>query len=321
MKYALMSMMMGNDIKVTKPTFLHKLMAKNMGFEFGKETTLDEFKAFFESKGVPLKIGDMSFEDFVRFGKENGFQSVEMMDFHFEPSGAEARKILEKYDMTLNCVLIIIDFADADTDEKFAEALDSVKAVIDKAADADCKTVLVDPVTMSIAPHISREEAYENIIKGLAACLDYAGTKGIDIAIEAIHSVGIPYCSIAEIRRVLDALPKLKYTHDTGNMLPMLENPVIAYDKLKDRVTALHLKDFIMADQGRGYLCANGKYLVAVPYGEGIVDHKSLFERLVKDKFTGYIAPEGTGHFNDGKANAIEALAYFKKLEEEVKAL
>jgi sugar phosphate isomerase/epimerase len=312
-----MSMSMGNYLKISKPTFIHIIIARGMGFvPQGNEVTLDDLRAFYSSKGMPFVIGDMEFDEFVMFAKETGYQAVDCMDFHLEISGSQARKILEKHGMVLSSLNVIADFANANNDEKFNRALGSVKAGIDKASAAGCKTVLVMPTSLA-TPGISKEEAFDNIVKGLAACLAYAGSKGITLTTEPLQSIAGPYCSYGEMIRVLEALPGLSYTHDTGNSLPALENPVVGYEKLKSRIIGLHLKDFIYGDEGRGDLCANGKKLLQAPYGEGVVDFKALFKRLVADKFAGYISFEGTGHTHDGKADAVEAIALFKRIETE----
>jgi sugar phosphate isomerase/epimerase len=316
MRYTLLTMVMGSEIRITKPTFIHLIMARAMGFvPKGEEATLSEVQEFFASKGRPLVIGDMSFEDFVVFAKETGYDAVQAMSFHIEIPGEEARRILEKHGMPLDCLLIIADFASAATDAAFARVWDSVRKDMDKAVAAGSRSVLIMPTALKPAPGISREEAFDNLVRGLRTCARYAQEKGIAIVTEPLQSIATPYCSIGDMTRVLEAVPELGFLLDTGNILPSLDNPVIAYRKLKDRIVGLHLKDFAFVEEGRAELCSDGRKIAMVPYGTGIVDFPTLFSDLRKDGFSGYIAFEGAGRTHDGKVNAKEFLAYFRDVE------
>ena len=79
--------------------------------------------------------------------------------------------------------------------------------------------------------------------------------------------------------------PTIKALYDPGNGLwkePDSAPYPTGYDVLKPYIRHIHIKDAAYE---------NGK-LVAVKVGDGIVDYKGLFNRLISDGYTGYISLE-----------------------------
>jgi L-ribulose-5-phosphate 3-epimerase UlaE len=80
--------------------------------------------------------------------------------------------------------------------------------------------------------------------------------------------------------RMLSEIPELTYTHDTGNLLPSLEDPVEMLEVFKDKLVGLHMKDFAFSDIRSTMTDACGRNLQLVPYGTGIVDFKAIMKVL-----------------------------------------
>lgn len=137
MKYSLMSLMVDTELKLEKPNFIHMAILNDMGYE-GKDPTIDEVFEYLNAHGVPMKNGTMTFEDLVKLAKDCGYDGLDLMSFHFEIPGAEAKKILERYGIVLSAVNLIMPFANASTEEKFTVMLSRAKAAIDQACEAGC---------------------------------------------------------------------------------------------------------------------------------------------------------------------------------------
>lgn len=317
MKYSLMSLSLGNLIKVTKPNPFQLGMAKGMGLQI-ENPTLDEVLEFLSSKGFPAKKGAMTFEDCIKFAKESGFDGYDMMCFHLEGDGAEAKKILEKYGMTLSGVSIVVEFASASTPEEFDKCFAYAKEHIDRAAAAGCKNIMLVPTVYTTKPGITREQASRNMIAGFKACMEYGEKLGITFSAETLESSAVPLASATEMRRYFDACPSLKYSHDTGNLLVMNEDPVEMYEYFKDRVLAVHFKDMQYSEKRTPSMTPNGKFIRTTELGTGLVDFKKQLSLFKRDNFQGFILLEGAvQHTDDVLEDQRKTLAYFRALEQE----
>lgn len=301
-------------LKLEKPNFIHLSIMKSMGYE-GQNPTIDEVFEFLNSHGMPAKNGTMTFEDLVKLAKDNGYDGLDMMSFHFDIDGKEARKILEKYGITLAAVDVIIPFANASTEEKFQTMLTRAKAVIDQAHDAGCTNILLMPSVYALDEGITTEQAFWNFTRGLKACVAYGKEKGMTINTETLETVGVPYNTCGEMQRIFDEVEDLKYTHDTGNPIVGLEDPVEVYEKFKDKVVTVHFKDFGYVDSEEGKLCRNGKRADSVPFGEGLVDFRKHLELLKRDNYQGFITLEGSVPAKDCLDGVKKSIQYFKEME------
>ena len=144
MKYSLMSHMIDQEIKLKKPTFIHRLILRDMGYT-GEDPTLEEAFAFLNAHGFPAKNGSLSFRDLVRFARENGFDGLDMMAHHFDEDPAEARAVLEEYGVTLSAVNVLVPFSDAGSDGEFAGMLQNAKETLIKATRAVGEQILCPP--------------------------------------------------------------------------------------------------------------------------------------------------------------------------------
>lgn len=318
MKYSLMSLSLGSQIKVTKPSLLQVNMAKAMGLQI-EDPTLDQVLEFLSGKGFPAKKGTMTFEDCVKYAKEAGFDGYDMMCFHLEGDGAEAKKILEKYGMTMTGSTIIVEFASATTPEEFDKCFAYAKEHIDRAAAAGCKNIMLVPTVYTTKPGISREQASWNMIAGFKACMEYGEKLGLTFSAETLESLAVPLASATEMKRYFDAFPSLKYSHDTGNLLVMNEDPAEMYECFKDRVLAVHFKDMQYSEKRTPSMTPNGKFIRTTELGTGLVDFKKMLGLLKRDNFQGYILLEGAvQHTDDVLEDQKKTLAYFRALEQEV---
>ena len=314
MKYSLMSHMIDEEVKLKKPTLIHKLIMQDMGYQ-GPEPTLEEAFAFLNAHGFPAKNGSLSFRDIVRFAKEHGFDGVDMMSHHFEEDPAEAKAALEEYGINFSALNVLVPFTEAVNDEMFNAMLAQAKDMIDRGAAAGCVNFMVMPANYAPAKGKSREETFELIVKGLQACVEYGKEKGVVVTTETLESAATPMCSIGEMLRLFAAVPELKYSHDTGNSMVALEKPMDTYERFKDRLASVHFKDYIYVEHETRVRDCLGRFLeIAVP-GEGVVDFRSHLKALQRDGYEGYITVEGRGRADNQLDAAVAALRYYRELE------
>lgn len=317
MKYSLMSLMVDTELKLMKPNFIHMSILNDMGYE-GKDPTIDEVFEFLNAHGVPMKNGTMTFEDLVKLAKDCGYDGLDLMSFHFEIPGAEAKKILDKYGVVLSAVNLIMPFANASTEEKFNVMLSRAKATIDQASEAGCHNMLLMPSVYGLDDGITMEQSFHNFTRGLKECVAYGKSKGVTINTETLETMGVSYCTCGEMKRIFDEVEGLKYTHDTGNPIVGLEDPVDTYEMFKDKVVAVHFKEFGYVDADNAKICRNGKKVDSVPFGKGLIDFKKHLQLLKRDNYQGYITLEGSVEAKDKLEGVKESLKYFRKMEAEL---
>ena len=318
MKYSLMSLMIDQELKIKKPSFIQVIIMRSMGYDGPEPQDAEEFFSFMNERGIPAKNGTMTFRDMVKFAKENGFDGIDCMSFHFEEDGETAKQILEEFDLPLTAVNIIAPFSGADTEDQFQKVLADTTEVIDRAYIAGCRNILLMPTGYVPDPGQTREQVYQNMVRGLRAVVDYGWSKGMTINTETLESVGVPLCSNGEMMRLFGDLPSLKYTHDTGNPIVAMEDPIATYDLFKDRLANVHFKDLEFTDERTEMMNPVGKYFARAILGEGEIDFKKHLELLKRDGYEGWITIEGQRPADNQLDGAIEALKYFRKLEEEI---
>lgn len=321
MKYSLMSHMIDSELKYTKPSFIHQMILRDLGYK-GDYSSIDEAMQFFADNGVPIKNGSLTFRDFIRFAAENGFDGVDVMSFFFEEAGDEAKEILEEYGVTLAAVNILTEFSNASTEEAFQNIYSQVTSMIDKVYAAGGRNILLMPAGYVPAPGVSREQVFRNMVRGLRACVEYGNSIGMTINTETLESVAVPLCSIGEMKRLFDAVPGLKYNHDSGNPAVCLEDPIETYNEFKDLVVNVHFKDLEIITEKNMITIMNslGIYLRTSYIGEGFIDIRKHIELLLENNYQGYITIEGLRPADNVLDGAVKALEYVRKMEEEINA-
>ena len=249
--------------------------------------------------------------------KYGALEEFGVRDEHFEEDGETARKILEENGITLSAVNIITQFGNATTEEAFEACLTEVKKLMDRVSEAGGKNILLMPTGYTPAEGLTREQVFRNMVKGLKAGVEYGNSKGLTVNTETLESIAVPLCSNGEMLRLFDAVPGLKYSHDTGNPAVSMEDPLATYELLKDKVVAVHFKDLEYTEEKTEMMDPMGRYLKRADLGEGIIDFRKHLEVLKRDGYQGFITLEGSRPAATQLEGAIEALKYFKKMEEE----
>ncbi len=317
MKYSLMSLMIDSELKVSKPNFIHMHILDTLGYT-GDVPTVDEMFNIFEEKGVPIKNGTMTFEDMVRFAKETGFDGLDLMSFNLTVPGTEAKEILEKYGIVLSSANVIIPFAGAMSEEEYQRMMIQAKSDIDECCAAGAKQIMMVPAVYNLPEGLTMEKSVQNCIRALRELVVYCNEKQVVISTETLESAELSYCTCGEMLRILDNVEGLKYTHDTGNPIVGLEDPVAVYEMFKDRVSYVHFKEYAYVDDVDGILCRNGKKVKRVPYGQGVIDFKGHLKALKENGYNGFINLEGHTTEDDVLEGTKGALKYFKDMEAEL---
>lgn len=147
------------------------------------------------------------------------------------------------------------------------------------------------------APGDDREALMGQILDGTAAVAEACQAAGIAPTLEPFGSSDVPFHTVAELRRFLDAIPSLGITIDTGNFYWSDTDLLEAYAALKDRVNYVHAKDYgPMAFNGEAKNVSDaGVAFYGCPIGAGRIPVAKVFRELVRDGYDGTIVMELSG--------------------------
>lgn len=218
--------------------------------------------------------------------------------------------------MGISCVEA--DLSSLQADDSLAERLqnadlsiETINAFFDLGHEHDAKVGLdlVDEAArrgvgnVLIVPGFMREgETPNDVLPRMVSALNdicaYAQAVGVRVGIEDFDAREAPYATLEQLTYLFDAVPPLGCVFDTGNFIFSEEDALEAYERLKPRVCALHLKD-------RSPVCLTsgdtpietilGRKLYPAPVGGGCLPMNELLRALRRDGYDGALAIEHYG--------------------------
>lgn len=230
---------------------------------------------FAEKCGIP-------FEEALAKTKAMGFDGLATDLTHLMDSD-RLRHHLNENGMRIMTIFAWIDFVHddlADCKRKTEKLLNAAKAF-------GVGNVLVLPGLLGDGG--DKDAGLDLICEGLSSACSMAAPMGIDVTIENFSMAGAPNGTIAGCAMVLDRVPGLRFTFDTGNFSCFGESPHDAYEVFRDRISFVHLKDHALGPNG---LDSSRE----VPVGDGALDLGRLVRRFLDDGYAGDFAAEHFGH-------------------------
>jgi sugar phosphate isomerase/epimerase len=233
-----------------------------------------------------------SFLNLMQACTRMGVKRVDMMDFEIRIYGEEmVRHILTMTDMRLGCYISTLPMNEGPSDMfrgYLHQALSQAQSL------GAGKMMIVPSEIQCTVDGDDRKDAADRIARCFAEAVEEAKKYGIPVCVEDDPTCYVPLSTAEECAALLDRVPGLGLAFDTANMLPSGDTPERFYEKLKGRVTHVHLKDVVYAPQGEP--CLNGQFIRCVPTGLGVVPVRKLMERLIADGYTGsamleYVSP------------------------------
>jgi sugar phosphate isomerase/epimerase len=128
---------------------------------------------------------------------------------------------------------------------------------------------------------VTREQAVENVVKGLSAVADHAGERNVFICMET-HDA---WCNPDDVAQVMKQVnhPNIAVNWDFMHPTRMeFASVADSFETLKPWIKHVHFHDGAQED---------GKLLLK-PIGEGSIDHRTAVEKLMKMGYDGYLSGE-----------------------------
>ena len=229
-------------------------------------------------------VAEGEYDDVFAALKQLGIGGFQFSDRDIEKAGEEhLLAALSRHGMHADVIHTVIPLLSKD-DAIFGDAIRKAKETVALLQRFSCSRLMIValPVT-DVLGEDDRERAMARMIEGLAEIVRIAQNEGIEVYIENFSKPLLPYSSVSDIERILDALPQVKYTFDIGNFICVGEDPFAAYARLRPRVSLFHLKNFTPTADERGILCADGHHVEGVAFDMGEFDMPAFLRQATTD--------------------------------------
>lgn len=165
--------------------------------------------------------------------------------------------------------------------------LDQFRYSLDFALELQAPVMMIPTCKLGYG---SRELDRAKWLEALAEAAPMAKKAGTILTFEAMGFYYSPVQSAAECLQLLDAIPDLQLTFDSGNV-ETVENPIISYSKLADRTVHAHFKDctIVPRDTPGALPGIDGTYHVWKLLNEGDSDFKTLWNCMKAHGYQGYV--------------------------------
>jgi len=148
---------------------------------------------------------------------------------------------------------------------------------------------------------------WERLFRGMDLLAQFAINRGMKPVYH--HHMGTVVQTKRHIRNLMKNTKYLQLLLDTGHLMVAGCDPLEIYDEFKDRITHIHTKNIRpkIRELGRqkswDFKTCVCEGIFTVP-GDGGMDYLPLFERLQKDRYTGWLVVEAEQ--DPKRANALE---------------
>ena len=235
-----------------------------------------------------VQAGQLDLTGFVDYAAAQGVAGVELLDIFWRDAERELPQVKQRLaDVGLDIAVYSIsnDFIQPDASARAAELAD-LKRGVDIALELGVDLLRV--FSGSARAGVTQEQGEAWILEGLAAGAAYAESRGVTLALE---NHGRFAGRSDQVRAIIEGVgsPALRVNFDTGNFVPVGQDPVEAARELADWVVLVHLKDIRRAqadEAGHIFAGPDGQLLTGSIIGEGLVDLAGV--RAVVDA-AGYI--------------------------------
>ena len=239
-----------------------------------------------------------------------GYSGLECDLWRLE-GGAETKKMFDSCGLRAASIYSWYNFPH----ETPAQSLEKMKRHIETAEQFGAEKIMAIPGFFRLED--DREEVFAICCEQLSILVELAGRHGITVTVEDFDDTTSPCCNISGLSRLLSGAPGLRFTFDTGNFAYAGESSFEAYDRLKQYISHVHLKDrsrdISRADKENSNAKADisGEMMYPCEAGSGYIGIEALVKSLVKDGYNGDFSVE---HFG-----AVDQTEYMRRSIENVK--
>lgn len=250
--------------------------------------------------------------------KQAGIGAVEIR-LAYLAEHEEAYELLRQSGLGISC---IYEFYAMDRcDER-----EHVRKHIETAAAVGAKKILIVPGFLpeaeaeemqrymkrpeQLASFMDKNVSVQNMIGGLAYAVDIGTREGVAVTVEDFDGRTSPLSGMYGVLYILEHVPGLRFTLDTGNFAYSGEDVLAAWELLWDKIAHVHCKDRsagISADKG----------MLSAAAGDGYIPIAVLVRKLKEIGYDDFFAIE---HFDvpEQQNCMLRSAAFLKKAWEQI---
>lgn len=262
-----------------------------MYYKRNYERTLFMIKATFLSHIYDISLREnISVVSAMNLARNLGYIGLDANWTDINENSSDLKKQLNNSDLHLSSVYRFCDLSDAYNQ-------DEMKSFLDVVAQLECTKVMLIPGFFT--EQTDRDTQINKIIEALNNACELATKYNITPTIEKYDYILSPCGENKYLSRILDSVPALGFTFDTGNYIYFDEDVLEGFDKYKDRIRHVHIKDRSFSPYFDGEKpvseTISGKLLYPAPSGHGIIPIKNCIDRLKSIDYNGYLCTKFFG--------------------------
>jgi len=151
-------------------------------------------------------------------------------------------------------------------------------------------------------------DGFRKLFKKLAV---YGKEIGVQVTVEDFSTTSVPYASFEDLDWLMDNIPELMFTFDSGNFHLAGFDEMKALEKYTDRTVYLHLKGILKVDYETDIL-RDGHYFEIMDLGTGVVDNKAIYDHFRSVGYDGVIIMEC--NFSDQYNRTLKSVDFMNSI-------
>lgn len=263
-----------------------------------------------------VQAGQLDLSGFVDYAAAQGVAGVELLDIFWSDVERELPQVKRRIaDAGLETAVYSIsnNFIQPEADARAAELAD-LRRGVDIALELGVDLLRV--FSGSARDDVSQDEGEAWILDGLSAGAAYAEARGLTLALE---NHGRFAGRSDQVRAIIEQVgsPALRVNFDTGNFLPVGQDPVEAARELADWTVLVHLKDIRLAganEVGHVFAGPDGRKLTGSIIGDGLVDLAGVRAIMAAAGYAGWWSLEYEGSEDALNVGVPRSLAAARQL-------
>ena len=233
-------------------------------------------------------------------------------DCFYKTSPKEFSENLKKHGIGISSVYGLT-VCDVSSDKKIDDAIKSMKERMEFAKTAGSQFFMIVP---QAAPNYT-EDMKDEFVKGFRRLFSevakYGKEIGIQATVENFSLISLPYTSFDDIRWLLENIPEIMYTYDSGNYTLAGFDELDGAKMFFDRTVYAHFKDVEVVKEKTPFLY-DGLYYDGPALDDGIVKNNEVLEFFKEKGFDGIITIEICSANNEFEKLMISADRYIEKI-------
>lgn len=246
--------------------------------------------AFLENILTGAEAEGISVREALQRMKDAGLQKLYFSPQGMEHAGGEEKllDVLKELGLGVEGLHCWFDLPHHPEDEGY-------KKLIDLAVRAGAGNVLIVPGMIPKDEGARRAELLENMRAALVKAVAYGHEKGVDVSMEDFDGLAAPFCTADGLDWFMQNVHGLKCSFDTGNFVMYHEDETAAFERFRDKICTMHLKDrgtSKLHEKDWPCVCADGVTYYPTPVGTGFIRIAEIIDRLKERGYDGGLIVE-----------------------------